>query len=102
MADTFSSNPQNLKVFTIVMLALLIVSLALFIGEVSVSDIQFDTIKGLKATSAVLSGLACFAIGPVGIWLSVSQRKQGHMTGLIVAEVVALLIFILALALKGN
>lgn len=102
MASSFSSSPKNLKVFTYVMIALLVASLALFIAEVSVSDIQFDSIKAFKATSAVLSGLSCFALGPVGIWLSVTQKREGFMVGLIVAEVIALILFILALALKGN
>ena len=102
MADVFSSSPKNLKVFTYVMIALLVASLALFIVEVSVSDLDFDTIKACKATSAVLSGLSIFALGPLGLWLAVVQKRQGFLTGLVIGEVVGLTLFILALALKSN
>jgi hypothetical protein len=102
MADVFSRNPKNLKVFTYVMVALLVVSLALFIAEVSLSDLEFDAIKACKATSAVTSGLSLFALGPLGLWLAVSQKKQGHVAGLVVGEVIALTLFILALVLKPD
>jgi hypothetical protein len=102
MAEVFSRNPKNLKVFTFVMVGLLVASLALFIAEVSVSDIDFDTIDACKATSAVLSGMSLFVVGPLGLWLAISQKKKGHLGGFVLGEVIAMLLFILALVLKSK
>jgi hypothetical protein len=101
-ANAFASNPTTLKVFTFVMVGLLVASLALFVTEVSVSDLQFDTIKACKATSATLSAISLFVLGPLGLWLAISQSKNNYMGGLIAGMVVALTLFVLALALKSN
>jgi hypothetical protein len=100
--ESFSSNPQTLRIFTFVMLALLIASLALFVAEVSVSDLDFNTIKATQVTSAVLSGISLFILGPLGLWLAVTQNKNAHLGGLIAMSIVALTLFILALALKSS
>jgi hypothetical protein len=100
--EQFSSNPQTLRIFTFVMLGLLIASLALFIAEVSVSDLDFNTVKATQVTSAVLSAVSLFVLGPLGLWLAVSQNKNGYMGGLIAMSVIALTLFILALALKSS
>ena len=100
--ETFSSNPQTLRIFTFVMVGLLVASLALFIAEVSVSDLDFNTIKACQATSAVFSALPLFVLGPLGLWLAISQSKQGYMGGIIAMMVIALTLFVLALALKST
>ena len=100
--EQFSSNPQTLRIFTFVMLGLLVASLALFIAEVSVSDLDFNTVKATQVTSAVLSAISLFVLGPLGLWLAVSQNKNGYMGGLIAMSVIALTLFILALALKSS
>ena len=100
--EHFSSNPQTLRIFTFVMLGLLVASLALFIAEVSVSDLDFNTVKATQVTSAVLSAVSLFLLGPLGLWLSITQNKNGYMGGLIAMSVIALTLFILALALKSS
>lgn len=100
--EQFSSNPQTLRIFTFVMLGLLVASLALFIAEVSVSDLDFNTVKATQVTSAVLSAVSLFLLGPLGLWLSITQNKNGYMGGLIAMSVIALTLFILALALKSS
>ena len=101
-AASFSNSPRNLNIFLYVMIGLLVASLALFITEVSVSDLDFDTIKATKAVSATLSGISFFILGPLGLWLAVVQNKRAHLGGLIAGEVVGLVLFILALVLKDS
>ena len=100
--EQFSSNPQTLRIFTFVMLGLLVASLALFIAEVSVSDLDFNTVKATQVTSAVLSAISLFVLGPLGLWLSITQNKNGYLGGVIAMSVIALTLFILALALKSS
>ena len=84
------------------MLGLLVASLALFIAEVSVSDFDLNTVKACQVTSAVFSGLSLFALSPLALWLAISQSKQGYMGGIIAMLVIALTLFVLALALKAS
>ena len=100
--EQFASNPQTLRIFTFVMLGLLIASLALFVAEVSVSDLDFNTVKATQVTSAVLSAISLFVLGPLGLWLSITQNKNGYLGGVIAMSVIALTLFILALALKSS